>query len=814
MVRRLTGGAALGLAVLLGAALGVGAAPRVELELWEFPRISSEAAPSDRYAWMRALLAEYHRLHPEVRVRLTELTWKAGGEKLRIALFAGQPPDVVSGALDPALVASGAVDPIDGHLEAGDRAAYLPGALESFEVGGATMAWPWCRTGDLLYLNLEALEAAGVTPPVEGRWTHEEWRRACGRLAAARADGLGAYPLGLALVPGKSAELALLLRPDMALVDAAGGFAFQGPQAAASIARLARWRREGWIPPSSPGWSAKDLWLAFTRDRSVAMAPFGLWAAQALERQGGMRWGVAALPPGEGGESLKPMVSVGYFVLRRPGRTVAQRAAAHELARFLAGPAGQAYLERYGQLPALRGTVPGHGHGWMARAGALLEDSRRLPAHPAWERLDEALKRRVQDCLLSGAAPEAAVAELEAQAGELLAAPRSQGPAPWWFRGLVLCLGLLGLGAAAGLVRGLAGEGLAPLLLAAPALVLLGLFLLVPAVQGFMLAFRKVSPGAGLFEGWVGLDNFRRTWSDEGFRVGCANTLLYAAVVVPGNLATGLVLAALIHPLAQRARAVMRGAFYLPGVCSVVAMAIVWRQILDERVGLLNRVLAACPGLGWLVKGLLPCLARVPLALAVVVAVGVVATLWARRPGGAQEPSRRRVERDVVLVAAAALGLLWVLTGFTAPHGVSDPVPWLTSGELSFWSVLLMVLVRGPGGALLVYLAALEAVDPQLYEAAEVDGAGPLSRLYHVTLPCLVPTTFFLAVTGVIDSFQAFGPVFLLTDGGPGFSSTVVVHRMFLAAFRDLDFGLAAAQGALLFLVVALVGAAQASGRD
>jgi len=243
-------------------------------------------------------------------------------------------------------------------------------------------------------------------------------------------------------------------------------------------------------------------------------------------------------------------------------------------------------------------------------------------------------------------------------------------------------------------------------------------------------------------------------------------------------------------------------------------MAIVWRQLLDEQSGLFNRVLGGLPALGGLVQAMVPCLARVPMALAGVLAVAVLATLVARRPGGAREPTRRRLQRDLWVLAAAGLGLVYVLAGVSTPTGSPAPVPWLTSSQLSFWSVLLMVLVRGPGGALLVYLAALEAVDPQLYEAAEVDGAGPLSRLYHVTLPCLAPTTFFLAVTGVIDSFQAFGPVFLLTDGGPGLSSTVVVHRMFLAAFRDLDFGLAAAQGALLFVVVALVGAAQASAQD
>jgi ABC-type sugar transport system permease subunit/maltose-binding protein MalE len=813
-------------------AAGVGA---VELEVWEYPRFS-EPGSQDRYAWMRRLLERYQRENPEVKVRLTELTWKAGGDKLRIALFAGRPPDVVGGALDPALVAKDQLEPIDDFLTGEDRADYLPGALDGFRVGGKVYGWPWCRKGDYLYLNADAFEAAGAALPRDGQWTAEGFAEACRRLAARQgSDADAPYPLGLALAPGKSPELGLLLAPGRELLGLDGTYRFSGDGAAQALSRLARWRREGWIPEASPGWAAKDLWLAFTRNQSVAMAPFGLWGVKGLQKQATFRWELAALPPGVDGPALRPAVTVGYMVLRRPGRTAEETAAAQALARYLAGPVGQQELRTYGQFPTRASVGDLYADdAAMSRAARLLDGALPLPAHAAWGRLEEAFKREVQGYLSeapaaepgaaaptvgAGGIPEdpardATLKELEARARQMLTPPPEPVRAPLWYQVLVWILGLAALGAGLALARALAQGGLAPVLLAAPALSVLGLFLLVPAAQGFLMAVRQVAPGSSAFDGWVGLDNFQRSFMSPAFRAGCANTVLYAAVVVPGNLLAGLVLASWIHPMAKRWRSAFRGAFYLPGVASVVAMAIVWRYLLDQKVGLVNRLLHLGGGLpSRVVQWFLPALERVPLALGVTLGALVLGSLWLYLSGGGREPARRRLQRDLGVVAVAGLSLLWVLLGAGPwPEKVVE-LPWLTSPDLSFWSVMLMVLVRGPGGGLLVFLAALEAVDPELMEAAEVDGASAMQRFYHVTLPALAPTTFFLAVTGVIDSFQAFGPVFLLTDGGPQYSSTVVVHRMYLAAFRDLDFGAAAAQGTLLFLAVALIGAVQAASR-
>lgn len=152
------------------------------------------------------------------------------------------------------------------------------------------------------------------------------------------------------------------------------------------------------------------------------------------------------------------------------------------------------------------------------------------------------------------------------------------------------------------------------------------------------------------------------------------------------------------------------------------------------------------------------------------------------------------------------VAVLWLVPFRRLPV---KPVRWITSEELSLFSVILSTLVRGPGGALIVYLAAMASIPKELYEVARIDGAGPIRSWWEVTVPLLRPTTLYLAITQLVDSFQVFAQVLMLTDGGPGDSSVVLVHRIYTSAFRDLDFGAASALALLLFLILATFSALQ-----
>lgn len=133
------------------------------------------------------------------------------------------------------------------------------------------------------------------------------------------------------------------------------------------------------------------------------------------------------------------------------------------------------------------------------------------------------------------------------------------------------------------------------------------------------------------------------------------------------------------------------------------------------------------------------------------------------------------------------------------------PYPWLTSPRTSLFSIMLMGILAAPGGFIILYLAAMKKIPRELYEVADIDGATPIRKWWNITLPLLKPTTLYLAIVSTIGSFQIFTAAYVMTQGGPGYSTTTVVYLIYNTAFRDFEFGLASAQAIILFLVIVAV---------
>jgi multiple sugar transport system permease protein len=114
----------------------------------------------------------------------------------------------------------------------------------------------------------------------------------------------------------------------------------------------------------------------------------------------------------------------------------------------------------------------------------------------------------------------------------------------------------------------------------------------------------------------------------------------------------------------------------------------------------------------------------------------------------------------------------------------------------------VMSIWGGIGFTMVVYLAGLQAIPEELYEAAKVDGAGPWARLRHITIPMLRPTTLFLAVVGIIFAFQQFTQIFVMTHGGPVDKTTTMLYYVYQAAFVYYDMGYASTLAFALFLML------------
>jgi multiple sugar transport system permease protein len=161
------------------------------------------------------------------------------------------------------------------------------------------------------------------------------------------------------------------------------------------------------------------------------------------------------------------------------------------------------------------------------------------------------------------------------------------------------------------------------------------------------------------------------------------------------------------------------------------------------------------------------------------------------------------------LISWAAVALIWQYAldptfGVATFYGskVGLPNDWLLDKSLALPALILVDLWKTIGFAFVVFLAGLQAIPPSLYEAARVDGAGSWHRFWHVTLPMLSPTIFFIVVISFIGAFQIFEPMFIMTRGGPDGSTESIVQYLYETAFRDFQVGYASAIAMLVFAVI------------
>ncbi len=140
--------------------------------------------------------------------------------------------------------------------------------------------------------------------------------------------------------------------------------------------------------------------------------------------------------------------------------------------------------------------------------------------------------------------------------------------------------------------------------------------------------------------------------------------------------------------------------------------------------------------------------------------------------------------------------------------GIDGP-NWLTSRTWALPALIIMSVWKSFGYNMVIFLAGLQGIPQHLYDAAKVDGATAWRRFLHVTLPMLSPTTLFVVVISVIGSFQVFDQALVMTNGGPGTSTTTLVLYIYKAGFQEYKMGYASTIALVLFVIVAIFTAIQ-----
>jgi multiple sugar transport system permease protein len=133
--------------------------------------------------------------------------------------------------------------------------------------------------------------------------------------------------------------------------------------------------------------------------------------------------------------------------------------------------------------------------------------------------------------------------------------------------------------------------------------------------------------------------------------------------------------------------------------------------------------------------------------------------------------------------------------------GIAQP-GWLTDPKWALPAVIIMSIWKNLGYHMVIFLAGLQSISPVYYEAAAIDGAGGLDKFRHITWPLLRPTTALVVMTSVIFSFQVFGPIYVMTGGGPMRSTTVLLYYIYQRGFEFKEMGYASAVAWVLFAII------------
>lgn len=249
---------------------------------------------------------------------------------------------------------------------------------------------------------------------------------------------------------------------------------------------------------------------------------------------------------------------------------------------------------------------------------------------------------------------------------------------------------------------------------------------------------------------FVGLKNYQMLMTDELFWKSLVNTFIYAAISLPSAMLVSLGLAILLNERIA-GQGIYRTIIFLPSLVPVVASAMLWLWLLNGRLGLINVLLAK--------------------------------------------------------------------VGIEGPNWLSDPMFTLGDGPQPskfYWAMpaLAFMSLWGVGHTVTIYLAGLQDIPPDLYEAAEIDGAGPVSRLFNVTLPMLSPVIFFNLIMAIIGTLQVFAIPYIITGGGPVRATYFYTMYLYDNAFRFLRMGYASSMAWVqLLIILALTGLAFWSSR-
>ena len=713
------------------------------------------ATQEERAAYDR-MISQFERENPSIKVKAILVPQKYVERKLILAAAGGVPPDVVRfyAHLGGELMSRGGLEPLD-ELVRRDRVDlkdFYPVGIEQNTYQGKLYGMPWILSPYALFYNKKLFRQAGLDPnkpPTTWAELEEDAmkltrRDSGGRLVCAGYTDFLYNPNNFALYLWQSGGE--LLTPD------GRGTRFDGPIGKKTL---------GWMKSfiGREAGSVENLQSFGANFKGATQDPFGL-EVLAMRIDSPFRipdlkkyfpnldYAVAAIPFNK----IPASEVVGNSLVIPRGSK--HREAAWRFIKFASDPEQMARIcQAAGRIPARQSVARSrefYGDPLIRPFIDQISYGRSIPVVPGWQEVGRTLADDIEKALKGQKSIDDSLADASASAKSVLSRANEDMTrvplVPWKI------VGTLAVAVFAGACAGFAmfvrrhtarsrserTEAKQFYLFALPWIIGFAVFTFGSTVASLAISFSKWDILSPAH--YVGFRNYVDLFaSDPRFYKSIGVTLYYAVFSIPLSIVGGLAISMLLNQKVFGIR-LFRTLYYLPVVISGVATAVVW-QFIFSPAGLLNRLLS-----------------------------------------------------------------ISIIPGISGGHFAWDPIwanadGWLIKPELAMPAFIIMGL-WGIGGAMIVYLAALQGVPEDLYEAARLDGAGEWKSFRHVTLPLLTPAIFYQLVTGTMFALQMFTQAYIMTDGGPGDSTMFYALYLFKNAFEWMKMGYASAMAWILFVVV------------
>jgi len=391
----------------------------IVIQFWDYQR------GTDLNRWEEEQIAWFEQTHSNVKIEATRLAWQSGPEKLDVAVFSGNPPDVAGSALNIAYVEQGLIEPWDDLLSPEDMADFYPTALNACTWEGRLWAIPWYKTAYIMMLNLDLFRETGVEPPKGHRWTWEEFLEKMKQLTVDKdGDGMSEqYGIGINFYPEEFESWAFLYNEGTEILSPDGRrCVFDSPETLRGVENLYDLVHKYKVALSGSGAMRQyETWDVFTNEWRIAATCQGLWSVFAQRRtnrrieqaaQRGesddagvlrgriMDFDVALFPSSGTAEPILASAGVGHLVIFKQ-KDPEKKKLCVEFAKHMTSGDSQKMLATQSLFPARRSAGDLYEHDpILSFVQPYVAKAKVHPLHPEWVNIDRTLSKQLQLAML------------------------------------------------------------------------------------------------------------------------------------------------------------------------------------------------------------------------------------------------------------------------------------------------------------------------------------------------------------------------------------------------------------------------------